>query len=82
MISERRLHLFRAHSHDSRNIGIVIEFKKVDTMEHETLEHAAVNALEQIEKKKYVHELAVRGIKNSIKLGIAFAGKQVYIQHA
>lgn len=60
--------------------GFVIEFKKVTAFQQETLETAAQKALEQIEEKKYAHELKKRGIKTVLALGIAFKGKQVLLK--
>lgn len=58
--------------------GIVIEFKKVQR--YETLEQSAEAALQQIEDKRYESELRDRGIREIVKLGIAFEGKQVLIR--
>lgn len=55
--------------------GVVIEFKKA--MRGETPEQAATAALKQIEEKRYDLELRDRGVCDIVKLGIAFAGKQV-----
>jgi len=55
---------------------IIIEFKKVNIKRKETLKTAAQNALKQIEERDYETELRARGFKNSIKLGIAFKGKE------
>lgn len=63
---------------DVQRKGILIEFKKA--RQGETLEEAAVAALRQIEEKRYDAELQDRGIRDTIKLGIAFAGKQVLIR--
>lgn len=60
--------------------GIIIEFKKADRFEEESLEEAVVSALRQIETKQYEAELRAIGIKDVIKLGIAFKGKQVKVQ--
>lgn len=60
--------------------GIIIEFKKVDHDDKETLETACNAALTQIEERKYDVELLDRGVKNIIKLGIAFEGKNVLIK--
>ncbi|MCX5925675.1 MAG: PD-(D/E)XK nuclease domain-containing protein, partial [Candidatus Dependentiae bacterium] len=67
--------------HDTTKVGIVIEFKKVDIYEHETLEQAAANALVQIKDKQYVQEMHALGISSTVLVGIAFEGKKVLIQY-
>ena len=64
---------------DTTKLGIVIEFKKTYSDEGETLEQAAAAALKQINDKQYVQELQTRGIKEVLKLGIAFEGKKVLV---
>ncbi len=64
--------------------GIIIELKRymklgaVDNID-EMLQKNAFDALKQIEKRNYPSEYAARGIKNLIKMGIAFSGKQFKI---
>ncbi|WP_372628922.1 PD-(D/E)XK nuclease domain-containing protein [Cohnella sp.] len=60
--------------------GIIIEFKKADRYEEESLDEAVVSALRQIETKQYDAELRAMGISDIVKLGIAFKGKQVKVQ--
>ncbi|MFD3156636.1 AAA family ATPase [Haloimpatiens sp. FM7330] len=64
---------------DINKKGIVIEFKKVDKDDNETLEKCAQNALNQIEDRNYKRELLDRGVKDVIELGIAFEGKKSMI---
>lgn len=66
---------------NSQNLGIVIEFKKVDSDEMQTLEEAANLALQQIQQKRYDQELRDRAVHRILHLGIAFKGKQVFIRH-
>jgi len=66
--------------YDKKNLGIVIEFKKVILDRKETLEIAAERALEQINNKHYVQELKSLGIKHIKLLGIAFQGKQILVK--
>ncbi|MFH1831284.1 MAG: AAA family ATPase [bacterium] len=60
--------------------GIIIEFKKIGPSDTDTLEEAVDGALKQIEDKKYATELEAHGIKDILKLGIAFHGKKVLIK--
>jgi hypothetical protein len=64
---------------EKKEKGIIIEFKKVDEDENETLEISAQNALKQIEDRSYEMEMKDNGIDNIIKLGISFKGKEVLI---
>lgn len=64
---------------DKNKKGIIMEFKKVDRFENETVETALKAALKQIEDKKYETELIALGIKDIVKVGIVFNGKEVRI---
>jgi pyruvoyl-dependent arginine decarboxylase (PvlArgDC) len=64
---------------DKKQLGIIIEFKKVNK-KRETLESAADKALKQIEDKNYESELLNMGIKNILKIAMAFEGKKVMIK--
>lgn len=59
--------------------GIIIEFKKINTLSKETVEQGTLEALKQIEEKKYSSEILAREIKNIIKLAIVFKGKEIKI---
>lgn len=59
--------------------GVIIEFKKTSAKEG-SLDKAVSLALNQIEEKQYALELAARGIKDILKLGIAFDGKKVLVK--
>jgi len=65
---------------DISKLGIVIEFKKLDFDDYETLEETAEEALKQIKDKKYSTTLENRGIKNIKEIGIVFKGKDIYIK--
>ena len=65
--------------HDKNKCGIIIEFKKIDVDENETLTTAAQNALKQIEDKKYATELEQLGITRILKLAIIFEGKETLV---
>jgi hypothetical protein len=59
--------------------GVILEFKAPkDATEANLVKEAAI-ALEQIKKKKYAMELEMKGVKNIISIGIAFAKKDVRI---
>lgn len=60
-------------------IGLIMEFKKINTFSDETMEEATKKALKQIEEKKYEQELIIRGIKDILKIAIVFKGKDVRI---
>jgi pyruvoyl-dependent arginine decarboxylase (PvlArgDC) len=64
---------------DKKQLGIIIEFKKVNK-KRETLESAVDKALKQIEDKNYESELLNMGIKNILKIAMAFEGKKVSIK--
>jgi hypothetical protein len=64
-----------------KDIGIVMEFKKIEPHEElMKLEEAVESALQQIENRNYIQELLDRGIKRILCLGLAFKGKQVLIR--
>lgn len=66
---------------NSRDLGIIMEFKKVAENEEKNLEKVAKSAIKQIEEKKYSQELLDRGIARILQIGFAFSGKQVAIVH-
>ena len=65
---------------DKSKLGIIIEFKQLHDKIDKTLEIAASNALQQIDKKQYELEMRDMGITNIIKLAIAFKGKEALIK--
>ena len=65
---------------DVSKLGIVIEFKKLDPDDGETLEETADEALKQISDKKYTNTLEARGITNIKEIAIVFKGKEIYIK--
>lgn len=60
--------------------GIIMELKWKSGLKEAELEELSVDALNQIEEKRYDLELKEEGIENIIKLGIAFSGKKVVIK--
>lgn len=65
---------------DHSKQGIILEFKKIDTHQHETPEQALEKAMKQIEEKRYAAELEAAGIQNILKIAIAFRGKEVWVR--
>jgi hypothetical protein len=65
-----------------KELGVILEFKKIETFESADLESAAASALKQIEIKQYAQELIDRGIQRILKVALAFKGKQVLIRSA
>ena len=59
--------------------GIIIEFKKINNLSKETVEQGTLEALKQIEEKKYCAEILAKEIKNIIKLAIVFKGEEIKI---
>jgi len=64
---------------DRTKLGIIMEFKKVNTRKHETMEQAIAVAFKQIEDKQYSKELQSLGITQILKLAIVFEGKEVKV---
>ena len=60
--------------------GIIMELKSETGLKENELEALAETALEQIKDKRYDAELRSDGVKNILKLGIAFSGKKVKIK--
>lgn len=65
---------------DISKLGIVIEFKKLDPDDTETLEEMADEALKQIKGKKYSITLEQRGIQDIKEIAIVFKGKEICIK--
>ena len=65
---------------DINKKGIVIEFKRASQFNKESIEKALELAKIQLEEKKYETELIRRGVKDIIKLAIAFKGKEVIME--
>ncbi len=57
----------------------MIEFKKAEDDSPEALAAAAEAALRQITEKAYTAELHERGIRDIVKLGIAFKGNDTAV---
>jgi len=65
---------------DNKKRGIILEFKKADSYEPETIEEAAKEAINQIEDKKYDTVLKEHGIYEIVKLGVGFKGKDCHFE--
>ena len=61
----------------SNEKAYLMEFKISKTKKG--MEESAEKALKQIDEKKYDTKLKVRGVKNILKIGIAFYGKEVKV---
>ncbi|MBI4647562.1 MAG: AAA family ATPase [Bacteroidia bacterium] len=66
--------------HDKNKTGIIIELKTIDTYHKETILEAVQAAIDQIEERQYEKTLIAKGIKDILKLGIAFDGKRVEVK--
>ncbi len=64
----------------SKYPGIIMELKWGNNLNLDTLDELALEALHQINQKRYDSEMTEIGITNILKLGIAFSGKKVRIQ--
>lgn len=63
-----------------KDLGIIMEFKKIGPFDSSTLEQAVASALKQVEERHYEQELLDRKISRILYLGLAFKGKQVLIR--
>lgn len=59
--------------------GILIEVKWTEGADHQVLEKLAQSAIRQINEKHYETELSTHGVKQILKYGVAFSGKNVEI---
>jgi len=70
---------------DKAKKGVIIEFKAagkdIDKDRIKPLKNAVEMALKQIEEKRYEDELRNSGIREVIKIGIAFCGKEVSLAY-
>jgi hypothetical protein len=65
---------------DLTQAGVVIEFKKVEEEDGETLESACEEALLQIQKLEYSTELKGMGVEKIFEYGVAFDGKKILVR--
>ncbi len=64
-----------------KDLGIVMEFKKIGDFETTDIETAFASVWKQIDNKRYAQELIDRGICRILYLAFVFKGKQVEIRH-
>jgi Predicted AAA-ATPase/PD-(D/E)XK nuclease superfamily len=76
---------------DINKLGIILEFKSINHSSQKkdfektlagSLDVAAAEALHQIDRLHYIAELEQRGVKNILKIGIAYCGKRFSLAHA
>ena len=60
--------------------GILMEFKAVSVSEKEKLSELAEEALAQTEDKNYQRDLEDRGVRDIVRYGIAFSGKNAEVR--
>jgi len=65
---------------DKKYPGIIMELKSDKNLSDNKLDELSKEALDQIDDKQYDTEMREDGIKNILKLGIAFSGKKVKIR--
>lgn len=65
---------------ENQNPGILIELKSGKNLTEAELDVLAASALGQIDKKRYDTEMKACGVKEILKLGIAFSGKKVVVR--
>lgn len=65
---------------DRMHPGIIMELKYESGLTAEKLDALSAEALDQINEKRYDAEMRGDGVKNILKLGIAFSGKKVKIR--
>ena len=64
---------------DKQQKGIILEFKGGWRDRDEKLEEAAKQAREQIIAKAYKQDMAARGVKDFVCVGVACRGKEVAV---
>lgn len=65
---------------DGKHAGIIIELKWGKNLDEKALSKLADEALEQIQSKRYAHEMLEEGVKEIIRFGMAFSGKKVVVK--
>ena len=65
---------------DKKYPGIIMELKSEKDLSDNKLDELSAEALAQIDDRRYDTEMRENGIRNILKLGIAFSGKKVKIR--
>ena len=65
---------------DKKYLGIIMELKSEKDLSDNKLDELSAEALAQIDDRRYDTEMRENGIRNILKLGIAFSGKKVKIR--
>jgi hypothetical protein len=65
---------------NSQQLGIIMEFKKIDRFEKSDLETAVESAMKQIEERHYAQELLDREVSRILYIAFAFKGKEVLLR--
>ncbi len=60
--------------------GVVLELKRVDPDENETVDIAMASALAQIRERQYAAELRERGASPIVEMAAVFDGKRAYVK--
>ena len=66
---------------DESKLGIVFEVKSIAKSDPESLRASASNALQQIDEKIYSAVLLQHQVQNCLKIGVAFSGKSLAVEH-
>ncbi|MDM8516685.1 AAA family ATPase [Desulfobacterales bacterium HSG16] len=66
---------------NKNRIGIVIEFKLVESADSDAYKQVLKDALKQIKDRKYATELRAVGITDILEIAVAFKGKKLWVDH-
>lgn len=64
-----------------RGIGIIIEFKLVESAGEDAFERVLDEALAQIAARGYAAELNAAGVSDILEIAVAFRGKELRVKH-
>ena len=66
---------------DPARLGIILEIKSISQDTPEAIKAAAEEAVQQINSHQYDQTTLLKNVKNSLKIGIAFSGKELAISY-